>query len=357
MGAVPLRGFSSVRGHPHPLGLLKRAIASGRVASAYLFVGPDGVGKDRSALALAQTLNCRAPREGPDACGECFPCRRIAEGLHPDVIAIQRELKEPPKDPNDAKTRALLARRLEEIPEGDLSEVITVEQVTAMQARMPFRPHEGGRRVVIIREPERLYGTQGKAANRVLKTLEEPPADTHFVLLSARPSQVLTTIRSRCQVVRFGLLDDGDVVAALEGLGVDSAAARDAVALADGSIGKALIMLDPEAMEHRRGLMTAILTALKQGGRDAGHVGDFVDLAETAKGFEKRDLAVTLGLLHRYFRDEAVKSAGHNPRAATVHAARADVVRDARETLGGAVASNVSLVVQAMLVRLFEVRA
>src|SRR5206468_11280591 len=119
-----------------------------KVASAYLFEGMVGVGKATTALALAQALNCeRAPGQG---CGACDPCRKIESGLHPDVVRVE--------------------------PDGQFIKIAQVRQVTA---RAAYRPHEGRARVVIL-DPADAMNLE--AANALLKTLEEPPADIHFVL-------------------------------------------------------------------------------------------------------------------------------------------------------------------------------
>lgn len=344
-----LHGFATVRGHRATLDLLRRAVAAGRVASAYLFVGPAGVGKDLTAHALAQVMNCLAPVDG-DACGSCTPCRRIATGMHPDLLHLQRDLKDPPADA--MKRDELRRRRLESFPESDLKGNVTVEQVRELIARMPFRPHEGGTRWVVVREAERM---RAEAANAFLKTLEEPPEATHFVLLTHQPSMLLPTIRSRCQVVRFGLLDGGDVSGILAGLGLDPALIETVVPLADGSVGRALEFSDAEALAHRKELMTKFLGALRA--TQSGFAGGaFIDIGEAAKALDKRDLDAVLTLLQRHFRAEALQAAGSNGRLASVMAARAEIVRESQTAIDGPSNLNVQLAIEAMLVKLREVR-
>lgn len=163
---------------------------------AYLFSGPAHSGKYTTALALAAALNCdEEPGEG---CGACASCERIAAGIHPDVRTLERQ-------------GAALA-----IP----IETIRREVVPAMA--MP--PHEGHARVFLIEEATSLHGP---AANALLKTLEEPPPRTHFVLGTTAPEMLLPTIRSRCQRVSFSELpedlralieDDDDTGARLDEL-------------------------------------------------------------------------------------------------------------------------------------------
>ncbi|MBI5514747.1 MAG: DNA polymerase III subunit delta' [Deltaproteobacteria bacterium] len=346
MTAPTLEGFRSVRGHAAAVALLRRAFAFDRLAGAYLFAGPLGVGKDRVAHCLAQLANCRARTTDQDACGQCPSCRKIALGQHPDVKVLQRDLKDPPRDPERLAEHA--RRRLEDVPEGELRPAITVDQVRELVAPMAFRPHEGGTRWVVVREAERL---REEAANAFLKTLEEPPPATHFVLLTHSPSRLLTTIRSRCQVVRFGALDTEDVVAVLESLGHEGAAARSLAELADGSVGRALEYSDAEALKVRREWVGKLLGSLQ-----AARPGAFVELADKARALDKRDLDAVLTLFQRHFRAEALAQAAGHPRASAVHAARADVVRGAQESLTFGPNLNVQMVLEDMLVRLREAR-
>lgn len=342
----PLAGFRSVRGHAAAIDLLRRAVAHDRVASTYLFAGPQGVGKDRVAHALAQTLNCRARTPDGDACGACPPCHKIDAGVHPDLLVLQRERREPLKDSEAERDRH---KRREDIPESELRQNLTVEQVEEVLARMPFRPHEAATRWVVVREADKLLPA---AANKLLKTLEEPPRDTHFVLVTHRPSALLSTIRSRCQMIRFGLLDTADVGAVLRGLGVEADVADRIAPLGDGSVGRALTFRDEAQLASRRAVVDEVLAALR-----AGTPGAYVALGERAKDLDKRDLDVVMVLLLRHFRAEALAHASDAPRRAAVNAARGDIVREAHEQLDGAGNLNPQLVVEAMMVRLREVRA
>lgn len=354
-----LAGFRSVRGHGAAVELLRHAVESDRVSSVYLFAGPAGVGKDRLAHALAQVLNCRAPRPDGDACGECEMCSKIARAVHPDLIVLQRELKDPPKDsPRDTvkdreEAERMRTKRREEIPESELRPNITVEQIEELLARMPFRPHEGATRWVIFRDAERLLPA---AANKLLKTLEEPPKDTHFVLVTARPSALLPTIRSRCQTLRFGLLSPADAGAVLrEGadeFGLDPSHIDALVTLGDGSVGRALEFKNQEAHRDRQAVVDEILNALR-----AGVPGSYVALGEHVKSIDRHELDTVLLLLQRHFRAEAMQHASAKPRHASANAARADIVRETQTLLDGSSNLNAQLVLEAMLVRLREVRS
>ncbi len=357
MATPTLKGFASVRGHADAIALLRRAIAQGRVASAYLFTGPPGVGKDRVAHALAQHVNC-TQRVDDNACGVCDACRRLLTQTHPDVLLLQRALKDAPKDPTFRRPD-----RIEDIPESELSQIVSVQQVRELIARMPFRPHEGGTRWVIVREAERL---RQEAANAFLKTLEEPPAATHFVLLTHRPSMLLPTIRSRCQTLRFGLLDDADVRAVLADLGHPADLIDTVAPLGDGSVGRALEFVDPSALKLRTDLCDALRAAVAAYALDDTQLAGLLDLAEAVgnrlkadahNGIDRRDLDAALTLLYRHYRNEAVAAAGRDSRAALTSAARATVVRETLEALDGGGNLSPRHCLQSMLLRLREARA
>lgn len=239
-----------MRGHKTPIELLQRAIRNGRLASAYLFCGPAGVGKNLMAFALAQTMLCTGRGEDPDACGHCEGCRKVNLGLHPDLMVIDRE----PKDSvaEESRKRILEAQRM---PRGggestsDLRLLYTVALLDPVMAVMPFRPHEGGTRWVIVREGEKFDKVVG---NKFLKTLEEPPADTYFILLAENPQDVMVTIRSRCQMVRLAPIETPEVTLALTDQGVAQADAEAAAGLSDGLVGRAFALTDREAVAAAR---------------------------------------------------------------------------------------------------------
>lgn len=155
------------------------------MAHSYLFCGPAGCGKHTTALALAAALNCTtAPGQG---CGTCVSCEKIATGIHPDVQTLERQ---------------------------GTTQIIPIETIrTQVIPKLGMQPHEGAARVFLIEEAASLPSA---SANALLKTLEEPPLHTHFILGTTAPEQLLPTIRSRCQRVSFGALA-ADLRAELEG--------------------------------------------------------------------------------------------------------------------------------------------
>lgn len=191
------------------LELVAGAVARESLPPSLIFAGPDGVGKRAAAVALAQLVNCPAPIDG-DACGTCASCTRVARLVHADVFLVE---------PGDTG-------------------VIKVDQVREVVERTAYRPFEGRRRVVIVDDAEALMA---EAQNALLKTLEEPPAASMFVLVTARPDDLLPTVRSRCQQLRFGRLSPGDIAAVLMQRHDYSAPdAHAAASAADGSLGLAL---------------------------------------------------------------------------------------------------------------------
>jgi DNA polymerase-3 subunit delta' len=159
-------------GHEWATELLGHAVRSGRFSHAYLFLGPDGVGKSTLAAAFARALVCERGDGAP--CGECSACRRTMDGRYPDVQTISAE-----------------------------KNFIQIDQVRRLQSDAPIAPLEGRRKVFVIREIERATAP---AANALLKTLEEPPPQVVLLLTSNRRDLVLPTVLSRCQIVGLRVL-------------------------------------------------------------------------------------------------------------------------------------------------------
>ena len=196
---------------------LSRAIERQRLSHAYTFVGPRGVGKARFAEEFAAALLCRegvsregvsraAGREGTHACGACASCLRFASGNHPSYFVVRPE-------------------------PGKLIEIDRIRETTLALA---LRARE--RRVVVIDDADRMGPP---AANALLKTLEEPPPGTTFVLITSRPSQLLPTIHSRCHRVPFVPLTPEEFDAALSRLGLDPQAIPDLYTACGGAPGVA----------------------------------------------------------------------------------------------------------------------
>lgn len=223
---------------------LERALQGGRVHHAYRFEGPEGVGKELAAFALAQALVCEI--DGAHGCGACAACRRavtLAEDephvpLHPDVILVGRGLYASVLGSSEATG-------------------ISIEQVRrVILARAGYPPHEGRALVFIVRAADELTP---QAANALLKTLEEPGPKTHFVLVTSRPNKLLDTVRSRTLAVRFGPLPDTVVASLLEARGLPASVAE----LAGGSMALAVQLADEDRLKEREEFIAAARTAVQ----------------------------------------------------------------------------------------------
>ncbi len=202
--------FHDILGHDRPVAILKRALAQGTLAHAYLFSGEAGIGKKMTALALAAALHCGDLREN-SGCGVCPSCRAAATLNHPDVHVVT----------------------------GDGGE-IKIDQIRQVQADLALKPFQGEKKVLIVDGAEDMNPA---SANAFLKTLEEPPGDTLIVLISSMPQGLLPTIRSRCQEIRFHPLSRRTLAQALVlRRGLSEADAWFVAALAQGSMGRGLEM-------------------------------------------------------------------------------------------------------------------
>lgn len=199
---------------------LARQIASGEIAHGWLLLGPAGSGKRPTSVAMAAAIQC--PEQPGVGCGRCSTCLRVLRQRHPDVHHI--------------------------VPEGPLIPVDVIrESVIPEAARSPF---EASMKVFIIEEAERMNPA---AQNALLKTLEEPPGDTVFILISDREEELLETISSRCRVVRLEPVPEHRIIELLARQGVTEESALIAARVSDGDLERALaIALDDSAGERRR---------------------------------------------------------------------------------------------------------
>lgn len=229
------------RGHADIRTGLARAWSRGRLSQAYLFVGPEGVGKQLFARKLAQCLLCRAPRTDElEGCGECAGCRPFLAGSHPDFHFIER----------DAGKRELNVAKFI----GDREQRGKV----GLCHDLSLRPLEGGRKVGIVNDADSM---NDEAANALLKTLEEPPEGALLILIACNPDALLPTIRSRCQQVRFGRLTDADLAALIDAQGLTGSAdeTRELVSLAEGSLAVARQLATPELRQLRQRFLKELI--------------------------------------------------------------------------------------------------
>ncbi|MEM9185917.1 MAG: AAA family ATPase [Planctomycetota bacterium] len=232
-------------GHAAVKQRFERTLARGRLASTYLFVGPESVGKRRFALELASALLCGAadPLRPLMACGRCESCRLIASGGgHPDLLIVSK-----PPGKSTLPIELFLGRPDHRNREG-------------LCHAVAMKPFLATRRVAVIDDADDL---SVESANCLLKTLEEPPAHSVLILIGTSLSKQLPTIRSRCQVVRFGALSEGEVRAVLAriGVGASGAGEPDAASLAaasGGTVAGALAAQDVELAAFRQEVMDTL---------------------------------------------------------------------------------------------------
>lgn len=230
--------FREILGQDWVISHLKTAMRQERLSHAYLFLGPEGVGKASTARALAAALNCAQPDREGDACGTCPSCRRLAAGTNPDFVVI-------------GPTESLQ---------------IKIEQIREFRRLTSYPPLGDGWRVALIKPAEALNDA---AANALLKTLEEPPP-RHVLVLTARgEADLLATVVSRCHKLAFAPLPGALIAQELERRrGLEHAQAVLAAALSGGSLGRALT-LDPGELEEQRRQVLADLALLAQGSATA----------------------------------------------------------------------------------------
>ena len=281
--------FSSVIGHRRLLTLLSRAIARNTLPPALLLAGPAGVGKRRVALAIARAVNCLEPvvtsEFEREACGKCASCRRIERGVHPDVILLE---------PGDTGS-------------------IKIEVVRDVVDRAGYRPFEARRRVVIIDEADALVDA---AQNALLKTLEEMPPASIFVLVSSLPDALLPTVRSRCPRLRFGPLSAAEVAQVLvRDHRYSESDARAAAADADGSVGRALAADSTGLAEAREDARRLLQQAAKTDD-PARRLDAAKDLSGTkgTSASDREQMATCLRALASLLRDLGILATGADRR-------------------------------------------
>lgn len=207
------------------IGILQRGLAVDRPAHAYIFAGLEGVGKYKTAREWAKLLLCQNPQgksdSFADSCGSCESCTLLEAGSHPDYAHVYKELLEYTREGKGKKPPL-------DLPIDVIREFL-IEQVA-------IRPGLARRRVFVLSEAEKL---NANSQNALLKVLEEPPPYCTIILLCTRLEQLLPTTRSRCQILRFGPVEDGRILAQLTGMGLGAGEAAFFARLAQGSLGLA----------------------------------------------------------------------------------------------------------------------
>lgn len=257
-------GFKTFVGLDKYIESIQRGLKADTINHAYLFYGPEGSGKLTFALILAQALNCLNDTEDP--CSNCISCRKIAKGIHPDVSLIT--------------------------PEGTR---VKIEAVRKIKASSSYRPHEGRKKICIIKDADLL---SLPAANSLLKILEEPPLYQVFILLTTNINRVIPTIFSRCQRISFNRISASKIYSFLERQDWDYSPSelKTAANVADGNIGRALNILNsPDWKDKRKKylqLSKKYISEFKE---------NIIFLAEELA--EEEDLKEFIDFLESYLRD------------------------------------------------------
>jgi DNA polymerase-3 subunit delta' len=277
--------WQGIFGHDAVVEQFSRTLAAGRLATTYLFLGPEGVGKRTFALKLAQALLCTSNDDASlEPCGRCESCRLAAAGNHPDIDFVGLL-------PNK---RQLAIRQF--VGEDD------TRNREGLCYNLGLRPMSGRRRVAIIDDADWLTP---ESANCLLKTLEEPPPGAVIILLGTSRSRQLPTILSRAQIVRFDRLADATVMdlALRDGLAPDDASARLLAARSGGSVARARQLADSELWQMRDRFVAQWRSARLSVPNFARDVETFVAGAGKESDARRQRFRELLWLVNDFFRE------------------------------------------------------
>ena len=267
--------FTQLFGQEKAHRLLRRSLAAGRIPHAYLFKGPQGVGKKLFALGVAAAVNCRDTRS-IGACGVCPSCKKFRSGNHPDYVVVSPD-------------------------KGG----IKIDQIRRLARELGYPPYESPMRVVVIEDVQTM---RREAANSLLKTLEEPPENNLLILTAEASQEILPTLISRCQVIPFGQLSMEDTVAILAAHGIERDNGVLLARLAEGSPGRALLMQKSDMIVLWRKMVAFLSDPAVDGDRD---VGVLLRYAEEMAAL-KEQLPALFGLLKIWLRDLLMGEDRHN---------------------------------------------
>jgi len=292
--------WGQVRGHDAVVEQFRLALGRGRMASTFLFVGHEGIGKRTFALRLAQAMLCETRNEAAlEPCQRCASCLQVAASSHPDVEVLAR-----PADKAFIPLELLIGEKERRMREG-------------LCYQLSLQPYSGRRKSAIIDDADYL---NKEGANCLLTTLEEPPPKSVLILIGTSEQRQLPTIRSRCQTVRFRPLPTADLAALLveQGVCTDPADADRVAALGQGSFTQAVRRADPRFHEFREQL----LEQLAHGDFDllplAKSVSQFVDEAGKESAAKRARLKEVVALAQDFYRERLQTNADGDAEPAAV---------------------------------------
>jgi DNA polymerase-3 subunit delta' len=320
--------FETIIGQKRICELIGRTVASQRTSHAYLLAGEKGVGKEAIALEFAKLLLC--PQQPECQVSGCVDCQRVGKLSHPDLHFI---FPAPAKLTDDERLAIINSVATDPYQRAELwaNPTISIDTIRELRKKASFTPFEGGARVVIVVDCERMTI---EAANSVLKILEEPPAGMYLIMTSSRPNLLLPTITSRCQSISFDPLPVDEIKNAL--MGRHRAAERIALLAArmsGGSFRRALAFLAQDiAMVQNQALEFFRLSV-----QDDFRQSVYVDKVMTRTQRDTRAIKEQLTFLSLWFRDAMVfKETGEDDKVALYYSEDRDILRKFTESFPNA---------------------
>ncbi len=273
--------FKNIKGNLKALELLKSGIAQDTLFGAYLFTGPEGIGKMLAAKTLAKAVNCLDKDD--DSCDACSSCLKIEKGYHPDVSII------------DA-----------------LGSDIKIEYIRQLQREISLRPYEAEKRVFIINNAHNL---NSESSNAFLKTLEEPPKNSLLILVTSKPGSLFKTILSRSKTIRFYPINRQELEVVLkDSYALDAQTSHFLAYFSEGSIGRALYLKDRDILREKNRIIDALFSA------SVGSPGNYPEN-------KREDIRSMLDILVSWFRDIYLVKSGM-PEKEMIHLDRKnDILR------------------------------
>lgn len=287
--------FDPILAQEGPVSILRKALERGRVPTAYLFTGPPGCGRTMAAFATAASLNCLT---APTACGTCSSCLLYTAGNHPDLKVVGLL---------EGKRQIVIEQIREEIIE-----------------RAYLKPMIGTTSTFII---EDAHCMNVNASNAFLKTLEEPPRTSHFILIAPDRDAVLPTVSSRCQTLSFSPLPRRVVEDILVKEGIESQEATILAAMAKGSVKKALAYHSSGALQELAQEFEPLSSLHSYG------VGQLLDLAQRW-GRNRQDALSVLEFMAQWYRDMMILSEGV-PEDHVIHVSHIPELKRGADRIGG----------------------
>ncbi len=264
--------FSDCLGHSRPLSIIQAYLEKSRFSGAYIFSGPEGIGKRMVAKIIAAQLNCTGQAERP--CGVCSSCLKIQKEEHPDLHIIQNGQSQ-----------------------------IKIEDIRGILRQANLRPYEGVAKVFIIDNAHKL---NIEAANSLLKVLEEPPRDVLIILITHKPQNIIKTVLSRCKVIKFSPLIRGQLETVLvKNYALDKTSAHFLAYYAEGRLGLALKLKDTPLLQEKNKIFDSFILSSKP-------------LEHNIMNQSKEQLQASLNILASWFRDIYLLKCGLSDKE-TIH--------------------------------------